>query len=50
MSAPRLLDTSAISLYLAPRAVEKTPRLVNTLDDARPYFYTFKRVLIWAAR
>jgi predicted nucleic acid-binding protein len=33
MSVPRLLDTSAISLYLAPRAVEKTPRLVNTLDN-----------------
>jgi trans-aconitate 2-methyltransferase len=27
---------------------EYTKRLVNALRDARPYFYTFKRVLMWA--
>ncbi len=26
---------------------EYTKRVVETLGDARPYFYTFKRVLIW---
>jgi len=29
---------------------EYTARLMNTLGDARPYFYTFKRVLLWATR
>jgi trans-aconitate 2-methyltransferase len=29
---------------------EYTRRLVNALRDARPYFYTFKRVLLWATR
>ena len=29
---------------------EYTNRLVATLGDTRPYFYTFKRVLIWAAK
>jgi trans-aconitate 2-methyltransferase len=28
---------------------EYTERLVNTLGDSRPYFYTFKRVLLWGA-
>jgi len=27
---------------------EYTDRLVATLGDARPYFYTFKRVILWA--
>lgn len=29
---------------------EYTMRLVEVLGDARPYFYTFKRILLWAAR
>jgi trans-aconitate 2-methyltransferase len=29
---------------------EYTNRLVNTLGDSRPYFYTFKRVLLWGTR
>jgi trans-aconitate 2-methyltransferase len=29
---------------------EYTDRLVATLGDSHPYFYTFKRVLMWAAR
>jgi trans-aconitate 2-methyltransferase len=29
---------------------EYTDRLVATLGDSRPYFYTFKRVLMWASR
>jgi trans-aconitate 2-methyltransferase len=29
---------------------EYTDRLVAALGDARPYFYTFKRVLMWATR
>jgi trans-aconitate 2-methyltransferase len=29
---------------------EYTNRLVTTLGDSRPYFYTFKRVLVWATR
>jgi len=29
---------------------EYTDRLVAALGDSRPYFYTFKRVLMWAAR
>jgi trans-aconitate 2-methyltransferase len=29
---------------------EYTDRLVETLGDSRPYFYTFKRVLMWASR
>jgi len=28
---------------------EYTNRLVNTVGDQRPYFYTFKRVLMWAS-
>jgi trans-aconitate 2-methyltransferase len=28
---------------------EYTKRLVNALGDHRPYFYTFKRVLLWAS-
>jgi trans-aconitate 2-methyltransferase len=28
---------------------EYTTRLVATLGDSRPYFYTFKRVLLWAS-
>ncbi|MEA2341843.1 MAG: trans-aconitate 2-methyltransferase [Thermoanaerobaculia bacterium] len=28
---------------------EYTTRLVTALGDSRPYFYTFKRVLLWAA-
>jgi trans-aconitate 2-methyltransferase len=29
---------------------EYTDRLVATLGDSHPYFYTFKRVLVWATR
>jgi trans-aconitate 2-methyltransferase len=29
---------------------EYTDRLVATLGDSRPYFYTFKRILLWASR
>ena len=29
---------------------EYADRLVATLGNSRPYFYTFKRVLIWAAK
>jgi trans-aconitate 2-methyltransferase len=29
---------------------EYTDRLVATVGDARPYFYTFKRVLFWSTR
>jgi trans-aconitate 2-methyltransferase len=29
---------------------EYTDRLVATLGDSRPYFYTFKRVLMWASK
>jgi trans-aconitate 2-methyltransferase len=29
---------------------EYTRRLLNSLGDQRPYFYTFKRVLLWACR
>ena len=29
---------------------EYTKRMVNTLGDHRPYFYTFKRILLWATR
>jgi len=29
---------------------EYTARLVDVLGDARPYFYTFKRMLMWANR
>jgi len=32
MSPPRLLDTSIVSLYIAPRAAEKTPKLLDTVD------------------
>jgi len=29
---------------------EYTARLVHALGDTSPYFYTFKRILLWATR
>lgn len=44
-----------IKSHLPPEAYEEfvatyTRRLVETLGDRSPYFYPFKRILLWAAR
>jgi trans-aconitate 2-methyltransferase len=40
------ISTDQYDAFLA----EYTHHLVTTLGDSRPYFYTFKRVLLWASR
>jgi trans-aconitate 2-methyltransferase len=40
----RLLPPSAFSAFVD----RYTDRLVDTLGDQRPYFYPFKRILLWA--
>jgi PIN domain nuclease of toxin-antitoxin system len=47
---PRLLDTSVVSLYIAPDALQKTPNLVQrvneaaAIDGARISFVTFYEI------
>ena len=46
------LDADAVPRSATVRSYDEfladyTTRLVAALGDSRPYFYTFKRVLIW---
>lgn len=34
MTRPRLLDTSVVSFYIAPDALQKTPKLVERVNEA----------------
>jgi hypothetical protein len=34
MTRPRLLDTSVVSRYIAPDALQRTPKLVQRVNEA----------------